>query len=113
MSAFLVLLKSRIRVIGAHVGLVVWCSCASSSNRLPDHFLRPKLPAEEFFNNEAGQIYVTVSVENGEAGLFSVDTGLPITMYLQRRSVGPLPAGGSSTDGDARDHRSDCKRFRL
>src|SRR6266516_145428 len=102
MRAFLVLLKSRIRVIGTHVCLVVWCSCASSPNRHSDHFIRPELPVDQFFNNEAGQIYVTVGVENGEAGLFSVDREVPITMYLQLRSVGPLPAGGSSTDGDAR-----------
>jgi len=51
------------------------CCCAPLRNRHTDYSIRPELPAEVFFNNEGGEIYVTVRVENGEEGLFSVVAG--------------------------------------
>jgi len=65
----------------AALAVCLWllCSCAPLRNRDTDYSIRPALPAEVFFN-KGGQIYVTVRVENGEEGLFSVDTGSPITI---------------------------------
>jgi hypothetical protein len=66
-----------IRAIIACACLIVLCSCATRDA------IRPSLPADTFFNKEAGRsqwIYLTLHLANGKELLFIVDTGAPGTV---------------------------------
>ena len=77
------LLASRVRVIGAGVCLVLWCSCATTPDWDADDSIRPPLPAETSLNKGAGRgehIRVTLHLKSGQEIPVMVDTGSPDTM---------------------------------
>jgi predicted aspartyl protease len=66
-----------IRAMIASAVLMILCSCATHAA------VRPSLPAETFFNKEAGRdqrIYLTLHLENGGELLFIADTGASDTV---------------------------------
>ena len=66
-----------IRAMIASAGLMFLCSCATQDS------IRPALPAETFFNKEAGRdqrIYLTLHLEDGKELLFIADTGASDTV---------------------------------
>jgi len=76
-------LASRVRVIGAGVCLVLWCSCATTPNSDADDSVRPPLPAETPLNKGAGRgdlIRVTLHLKSGQEIPVMVDTGAPDTL---------------------------------
>jgi len=72
------------------------CSCSTVMNwalddSSVDKSLRPPLPAETYFNKEAGRgghLFIKLHLENGQELLFLVDTGAPVTML--DKSLEPL-----------------------
>ena len=77
------LLAARVRVIGACVCLVFWCSCTTTPNWDADASIPPPLPAETSLNKGAGrgdQIRVTLHLKIGQEIPVMVDTGAPDTI---------------------------------
>ena len=77
------LLASRVRVIGAGVCLVLWCSCTTFPNWDADDSIRPPLPAETSFDKGAGRgdlVCLKLRLERGGELLFAVDTGAQVTL---------------------------------
>ncbi len=84
------LFSARIRTLGAGVGLLLLCSCASGPGRATGELTHPQLPPEVSINRGAGRddwLFVTLRLEDGEKQLFIVDTGAPFT--LLDRSLEP------------------------
>jgi len=78
--------RSRARMIGACVCLVLLCSCVTAPIWFANDSIRPPLPAETSLNKGAGRgdnLYVTLHLESGEELLFLVDTGSPCTLLDQ------------------------------
>src|ERR1051326_4068322 len=76
------LLAARVCPIGAGVGLVFWCSCATTPNWEADDSIRPPLPAETALNQGAGRgdvLYLSLRFEREVELLFAVDTGAQVT----------------------------------
>jgi hypothetical protein len=72
------LLALRVRVIGAGVCLVFWCSCTTFPNWDADDSIRPPLPAETAFDIGAGRgglIYLRLHTERLGELVFAVDSG--------------------------------------
>lgn len=83
MRNFPVMVASRVCVIGACVGLLLLCSCASVPIWFANDSIRPPLPAETSFNKGAGRgdlLYLMLHLESGEELLLAVDTGLTHTV---------------------------------
>ncbi len=60
----------------------LFCSCKAAPEWYPKDVTHPELPAEVFFNKDAGHgdsLFITVHSESGEDWVFGVDTGSPIT----------------------------------
>lgn len=78
MSNILRSLPLRVKISGFCLSLMLLASCAT-----PDS-TSTALPAETSFNRAAGRgdyLFVTVRLRNGEALLFALDTGAPVTVF--------------------------------
>ena len=61
---------------------ILFCSCKAAPEWYSKDVTYPELPAEIFFNKDAGHgdsLFITVRSESGEDWMFGVDTGSPIT----------------------------------
>jgi len=75
-------LASRVRLIGAGVCLVLWCSCTTFPNWDADDSIRPPLPAETSFDKAAGRgdlLYLRLHTERLGELVFAVDSGAQCT----------------------------------